>query len=141
MHNEHIRTAFRLIAEGATVLEFDFCPAPALAAINVAQTTTQQFLEWVSQTQDHSTRTNFRLPKAKYVIEVSQKINFLKEAPLRGEEYTVILSDGDIHNYRWAGDAEDRMHLENRQAFKTTEDAMAYQELINSIKRQILRES
>ena len=141
MYNEDIRTAFRLIAEGATVLEFDFCPAPALAAINVAQTTTQQFLEWVSQTQDHSTRTNFRLPKAKYVIEVSQKINFLKEAPLRGEEYTVILSDGDIHNYRWAGDAEDRMHLENRQAFKTTEDAMAYQELINSIKRQILRES
>ena len=141
MYNEDIRTAFRLIAEGATVLEFDFCPAPALAAINVAQTTTQQFLEWVSQTQDHSTRTNFRLPKAKYVIEVSQKINFLKEAPLRDEEYTVILSDGDIHNYRWAGDAEDRMHLENRQAFKTTEDAMAYQELINSIKRQILRES
>ena len=141
MYNEDIRTAFRLIAEGATVLEFDFCPAPALAAINVAQTTTQQFLEWVSQTQDHSTRTNFRLPKAKYVIEVSQKINFLKEAPLRGEEYTVILSDGDIHNYRWAGDAVDRMHLENRQAFKTTEDAMAYQELINSIKRQILRES
>ena len=141
MYNEDIRTAFRLIAEGATVLEFDFCPAPALAAINVAQTTTQQFLEWVSQTQDHSTRTNFRLPKAKYVIEVSQKINFLKEAPLRDEEYTVILSDGDIHNYRWAGDAEDRMHLENRQAFKTAEDAMAYQELINSIKRQILRES
>ena len=141
MYNEHIRTAFRLIAEGATELEFDLCPSFESTTTKVVQVTTQQFLEWVSQTYDHSTRANFRLPKAKYVIEVSQKINLLKEAPLRGEEYTALLPDGDICNYHWAGDAVDRMHLENRQAFKTAKDAMAYQELINSIKRQILRES